>query len=191
MNIVSGNKINLYQCFAEKWCRGGNIWIYSDPHFGDSKAVRFRDYKADDAIQIRNINSKVGKKDTIIFLGDIGNPECISKIRGYKVLIKGNHDVGTSNYQYLFNEIYDGPLTINNKIILSHEPINLPFIFNIHGHKHDLPHKYDDHHLNVCAEAINYTPISLLSLIKNGAAAHVDDIHRVVIDAATKRKGAY
>lgn len=196
----------LYDCF-ERWYRGGNIWLYSDPHFADEEMKYIRKNYISDEEQIRRINSKVGKNDTIIFLGDIGDIECIKKIRGYKVLIMGNHDKGASNYKrecevevsaegktytidnHLFDEVYEGPLMINEKIILSHEPIDLPFLFNIHGHKHDLPYKYDNAHLNVCAESINYTPVSLISLLKTGVAKNITNIHRITIDNATYRKG--
>lgn len=127
---------HLYDCFSH-WYRGGNIWLYSDPHFGDEEMKYIRkDYIGDDE-QVRRINSKVWKNDTIIFLGDISDIEYIKKIRGYKVLIMGNHDAGASNYERqcgigsdgklydnrLFDEVYEGPLMINDKIILSHEPL--------------------------------------------------------------------
>lgn len=91
---------NLYDSFKH-WYRGGTIYLYSDPHFGDTEMQALRkDYIGDDE-QVKRINSKVGKNDTIIFLGDIGDVEFIKKIRGYKVLIMGNHDKGASNYKKL------------------------------------------------------------------------------------------
>lgn len=242
---------HLYDIFAERWLKpqGNAVWIYSDPHFGDLEAYRFKhlikvpdkkDYfnrfkdgdvfetyetfvskevaKAD-AEQIKQINSKVGKHDTIIFLGDIGDVECIKKIRGYKVLIMGNHDKGASNYKreihyysslgeifvddlsglekseiriednHLFDEVYEGPLMINDRVILSHEPIAVPeYMFNIHGHVHNKDYKGDSRHLNACAEAIDFTPIHLLKLIKNGLLKDIPDIHRPTIDNAVVRK---
>lgn len=195
---------HLYDCFSH-WYRGGNIWLYSDPHFGDEEMKYIRkDYIGDDE-QVRRINSKVGKNDTIIFLGDIGDTEYIKKIRGYKVLIMGNHDAGASNYMRqcgigsdgklydnrLFDEVYEGPLMINDKVILSHEPIDLPFAFNFYGHDHSnwfsTVAKYNNH-LNVCAEWIDYTPISLVSLLRSGVTKNVENIHRMTIDGAIRRK---
>ena len=48
---------------------------------------------------------------------------------------------GKTKYQLvkdnrLFDEVYDGPLFINQKILLSHERVELPFVINIHGHEH-------------------------------------------------------
>ena len=188
----------------------GSIFLYSDPHFADEEANYLRKDYIGDEEQVKRINSKLGKYDTIIFLGDIGNVEFIKKIRGYKVLIMGNHDSGTSNYirkqwleddeepgngwrlikkdNHLFDEVYEGPVIISEKIILSHEPINLPFMYNIHGHCHGLPAVYDKLHFNICAENIDYTPIRLDHLIKYGVLKNIDSIHRITIDTATERK---
>ena len=84
---------HLYPAF-HNWYKGGNIWIYSDPHFNDDEMKYLRKNYIGDDEQVKRINSKVGKKDTIIFLGDIGDPSYISKVRGYKILIAGNHDTG-------------------------------------------------------------------------------------------------
>ena len=91
-------KISLYPCFAH-WTIGGTIWLYSDPHFSDDEMKYLRKNYIGDDEQIKRINSKVGKNDTIIFLGDIGNTDLVKRIRGYKVLVKGNHDTGSANYQ--------------------------------------------------------------------------------------------
>ena len=87
----------------------------------------------------------------------------------------------------LFDEVYSGPIWIAEKILLSHEPIDLPYAFNIHGHDHS--NWFDNgHHLNLCAEHIDYTPVSLLKLIKDGTFSKVDSIHRMTIDRATEKK---
>ena len=88
---------SLYKPF-QKWSELGTIWVISDPHLSDPEMVHLRKNYIGDEEQIKRINSKVGKKDTIIFLGDIGNIELIKQIRGYKVLIMGNHDSGATNY---------------------------------------------------------------------------------------------
>ena len=138
---MAANKF-LYPLFNH-WFRGGNIWLYSDPHFSDDEMKYIRKDYIGDEEQVKRINSKVGKNDTIIILGDIGNAEWVEKIRGYKILIMGNHDKGKSNYDKkdnnrLFDEVYEGPLMISDKVMLSHEPLRLPdnCIFNIHGHDH-------------------------------------------------------
>jgi calcineurin-like phosphoesterase family protein len=86
----------LYKCF-QHWSEKGTVWVYSDPHFNDNEAAGYG--RISDEEQLKLINSKVGKNDTIIFLGDIGDMDFIRKIKGYKVLICGNHDLGVSKYQ--------------------------------------------------------------------------------------------
>lgn len=175
----------LYSPFR-RWTEKGTLWIYSDPHFSDPDMVELRTNYVGDEEQIKRINSKVGKHDTIIFLGDIGNEDVVRKIRGYKVLIRGNHDKGATKYADIFDEVYEGPLFIAEKLILSHEYIELPFAFNIHGHEHTYIHR--DHDLNVCAEHIDYCPVNLNALIKKGLLSGVESIHRMTIDRAVERK---
>lgn len=156
----------LYDIFEKAWKKtnSSSIWLYSDPHFGEADLFQIRGDMTPEE-QVKRINSKVGKYDTIIFLGDIGDVEYIKKIRGYKVLIMGNHDKGASNYKreiakvsatiwdngkkytftnnvpsdednHLFDEVYSGELAISDKIRLTHIPDISPYKLNIHGHCH-------------------------------------------------------
>lgn len=226
----------LYKIFNH-WHEQGTLWIYSDPHFNDPDLKKGIDRPSADEL-VQKINSKVGRKDTIVILGDICDIEYVKKIRGYKVLIMGNHDAGRTNYErkierlyfdkahydrekalqeakvkhpgcryniyekfqfvspfeswviecdnMLFDEVYEGPLMIGEKLILSHEPIDVPWAFNIHGHDH-VGHKRKNH-MNVCADVIGYVPVNMNQFMKSGAMAHVETIHRDTIDKATERK---
>ena len=176
----------LYDIFNH-WCNQ-TVWLYSDPHFGDKELAAGVINRPTDEEQIRLINSKVGKKDTLIILGDVGDIECAKKLKGYKILIAGNHDTGLTNYKDVFNEVYGGALFIGEKIVLSHEPINIPFALNIHGHVHDKRAKTDKQHINVCSDVINYTPINFNQLMKSGPTSKIETIHRTTIDKATKKK---
>lgn len=229
----------LYKIF-DHWHAQGTVWIYSDPHFSDKELAAGQSNRPVDAEQVENINRKVGRKDTLIILGDVGDIEVIQKLRGYKILIMGNHDSGASNYKrrvikgiydkdkytkeqaiaemrikypnwkitfnedwafespferwvvsadnMLFDEVYEGPLMISEKLILSHEPVDVPWAFNLHGHIHDSKHKNDKRHFNVCAEAINFTPINFNQWMKQGYLSRIETIHRSTIDGATARK---
>lgn len=232
--------IGLYDIFNARW-GAQTIWLYSDPHFGETEEESGLAHKPTDAEQVRRINSKVGRKDTIIFLGDIGDPSWLKSIRGYKVLITGNHDSGVSNYQryiarrifdsdkytkadvyaemkhdypdcsidieksygfhmpftkwvatmdnQLCDEVYNGPLIIGPKLVLSHEPIiGLNWAMNLHGHTHNALQEISDYHFNCCSDKINYIPINLNRLLKNGLVSQIDSIHRQTIDKATFRK---
>jgi calcineurin-like phosphoesterase family protein len=175
----------VYDIFNERWCKQ-TVWIYSDPHFGDAELAASIKNRPSDEEQIKMINSCVGRKDTIIFLGDIGDIECAKQVRGYKVLICGNHDVGHTVYKEVFDEVYSGPLMIGEKLLLSHEPVDVPWAYNIHGHDH--AGYIRTGHTNVCADVIGYKPINFNQWLKEGHTARVQTIHRVTIDKATKRK---
>lgn len=232
----------LYDIF-KKWSAKGSVYIISDPHFSDAESFEFRkaNGKLPEGISsiedldnyiIKNINSVASKNDTLVCLGDVGNIECVTKLKaGYKVLLLGNHDRGADYYKRttvditnlkvdlakstklpkelfmneheldkhvifdnkLFDEVYSGPLMISDKVILSHEPI-IPcpdYLVNLCGHVHAKNHKFrvDKHqYYNFCAEAIDYKPVSLGELIKEGILSKVKDIHRVTVDGAIVRK---
>jgi calcineurin-like phosphoesterase family protein len=136
------------------------------------------------------INKKIHKNDTLILLGDLGNPEYIKQIEARKVLIAGNHDKAC-NYRDIISEIFEGPVMIAPKILLSHEPIlGLIFVVNIHGHDHAGKHRYFDEagakHINVASNVCKWMPINLGEEIKAGLFSNIPDIHRVTIDYATK-----
>ena len=177
----------LYDIFAH-WHVQGTVWLYSDPHFGDKELAAGVVNRPSDEEQVKMINSKVGKKDTLIILGDVGDIEFAKKLKGYKILIAGNHDAGLTNYKEVFNEVYGGALFIGEKIVLSHEPIDIPFALNIHGHVHDKRAKTDNKHINVCSDVIGYTPINFNQLMKSGPTSKIETVHRTTINKATKRK---
>ena len=164
----------------------------SDPHFADSDTKLMSADWVSPEEQVRRINKMCSKNDTLILLGDIGSAEYAKRLKGYKILIAGNHDA-VSLYENVFDEIYTGPLMIAPKILLSHEPIrDLLFCVNIHGHDHGGVMRYIDEsgakHLNLAANVCKYTPINLKKEIEKGLLSDVDDIHRQTIDAAVERK---
>lgn len=228
----------LYDCF-QHWGEKNAVWVISDTHFGDKDIQKAFPNRPSDEELIKNINQKVGKNGTLLLLGDVGDIECARQLKGYKVLICGNHDVGSSDYKRkivsevydaeewtkeavmsemkkkypghkisvdeqfgfhlpftrwvayadncLFDEVYIGPIIIGKKLLLSHEPLDVKWIFGIHGHDHTGA-KNDKYHLNVCADVIGYTPINLNQFLKSDALSKIKTIRRTVIDKATERK---
>jgi len=171
----------LYDIF-KNWSAKGSVYIISDPHFRDTESFEFRTAQGKlpanintiDALaeyQINEINKVCHKNDTLICLGDVGDIECIKRLKaGHKVLILGNHDRGKDYYMRkinyimdnahgtveidlnmyrvednkLFDEVYAGPLMISDKILLSHEPI-IPcpnYLVNLCGHVHAKKHRF-------------------------------------------------
>lgn len=88
----------------------------------------------------------------------------------------------------MFDEVYGGPLFIGEKILLSHEPIDLPFALNIHGHTHATVgygfHKINQ--FNACSNSVCFEPQNLGEIIKAGYLKRIETIHRLTIDKASK-----
>lgn len=187
----------LYPAFKHWMPENGNIWFYSDPHFGDKENWLLRkqfvrdidNVNTFDDLQIATINKTCGKNDTLVILGDIGNIEYVRKLKAKKkILILGNHDQGASYYADVFDEVYAGPVIIAERLVLSHEPIEFPYAVNIHGHDHSNRGFKDGLHINCCTEHINLTPICLSHIVKSGLLKNTINIHREAIERAKDRK---
>ena len=158
--------------------------MISDTHFDDSDRDAMG-YKISEEEQISIIKRCVHKNDTLIHLGDVGNPEYMKQIRGHKVLILGNHDWSATKFKPYFDEVYAGPLFIGERILLSHEPIHLGNLaFNFHGHDHNPLCDWSYNYMNLASNVIEYEPQNLGKLIKDGILSHVDGIHRQTVDLA-------
>lgn len=189
-------KDSLYTPFKH-WAEGGSVYITSDPHFGDGamygKIIYGNAYDIfSNEARAAIINKKLYKNDTLIILGDIGDIEGLKLLKPcYKVLILGNHDAGRSVYEEYFNEIYNGPLIISEKIILSHEPILIPGMINIHGHIHDPEFKIELNNyisINCAGNIVSFEKINLKHLIEAGVLKEVPSIHRLAIERQKERK---
>ena len=180
----------LYEPFRH-WSEGGSVYILSDLHFADSDCKLMDPNWITPEEQVEIINSMVGKGDTFVCLGDVGDPKYVPMIKARKkILLLGNHDARGA-YKDLFSEVYAGPLFISDKILLSHEPIfGLTWCLNIHGHDHNNTEAYKDgcKHINLAANVCGYTPINLGKIIKDGILSDIESIHRVTIDRAVERK---
>lgn len=147
-----------------------SVYVISDMHFDDTFLMKaqhekFADVKEKNELIIKNWNRKVTDTNAKVYiLGDIGFnremlKEIVPRLRGYKILILGNHDsFAKSFYEDLFDEVYDTPVFYSKRIVLSHHPIPVePGVINIHGHTH-LIDVAGGQHFNVCVERIEYTP---------------------------------
>lgn len=181
---------SLYEKFKD-YSKTGSVYIISDTHFDDEDCKLMNPDWIPPQEHIDKINQIVFKGDTLIHLGDVGNPKWLDKIKcKNRILIKGNHDSGSKNYEKYFKEIYEGPLFISDKILLSHEPvIGLKFCVNIHGHCHNGEMVYTDDflgkHINLASDVVNFELFNLGKEIKKGLLSDIDSIHRLTIDRAT------
>lgn len=132
-------------------------------------------------------------RDTVVLsIYDFTQEEALEEMHrrypGYQIKFECTGKMGWifSIDNKLFDEVYEGALIVGEKLILSHEPVEVPWLFNIHGHDHT-GHKRAGH-LNVCSDAINWEPINFNQFLKSGFTSKIKTIHRETIDNATKRK---
>lgn len=163
------------------------IYFIADTHFNDEDIIAYekRPFKSVEEMNnhiIDQCNSVLKDDDTLIIVGDFMkiNPfnrdidtlnECksiLKRMRGYKWLIKGNHDiVQSARYQEYggFEEVSSNPIILEEFFIVSHMPMyvssKMPYA-NIFGHVHNNPiyRDYSDRHCCVSAERIHYQPLS-------------------------------
>lgn len=161
------------------------IYVFSDPHFDSEKIIvngnrPFTSVAEMNKTIINNYNMTVKKQDTCYWLGDVmydASKEkvfnILSRMRGRKYLIMGNHDRNHSETWWLscgFDKVFSHPIyDAKNYILLSHEPLpefgNNPPIVNYHGHIHIQDYDFADHKqcINVCLEQTNYKPVPLIN----------------------------
>lgn len=123
-------------------------------------------------------NDAVSPEDTVYILGDLtigkGDYHWLSKLNGSKIVILGNHDKWKHTKLLLpyvkglsggFKFRYE-----DKTILFTHYPVHpfeLQFVdINIHGHIHSNIIK-DERYINLSAEMIDYTPLTIEQIIKN------------------------
>ena len=147
-------------------------YYIADPHFGHGNLNLYMDKRgfadadAMDAYMIEKWNSRVGKKDEVVILGDfcistkvpVVN-ELLAKLNGKKTLVVGNHDnflqkrsFDSSIFEWVghYREMHDN----GRKVILSHYPImcydgqyrlkkdGTPRVYMLYGHVHNTFDEY-------------------------------------------------
>lgn len=156
-----------------------NIFFTSDLHLNHERVITkeycnrpFIDVQEMNEVIIKNWNSRVNPKDKIYVLGDFsfGDPEqFLSRLKGYKILIKGNHD-RYSNDKALrvgFREVYDLKTIkmVDNTITLCHFPMyswsrSHYGAWHLHGHNHNYPIDFHPYRYNVGVDVNGFTPVS-------------------------------
>jgi calcineurin-like phosphoesterase family protein len=136
-------------------------WFTADTHLDHpfmAKQRRFTNVKTMDLHIIRAWNGRVAGGDVVYMLGDIywgNNPDYIElvlrKLRGSKVLVKGNHDGWVKKVKYPFRRIhhktfklgFDNTHKATNKkhFVMCHYPLwswnrKLHGAIHLHGHSH-------------------------------------------------------
>lgn len=154
-------------------------WVISDLHFGHANILKYSGAlrggttpeEHDDWI-ITQWNSVVKKGDLVYLLGDVAmdreSLKKVAKLKGMKILIRGNHDIeSVQSYLEYFQQIY-GLMSFKATFWLSHAPIHpgsLRGRINIHGHVHQNS-LVDKKYINACVEASYGVPQSLDDLFE-------------------------
>lgn len=177
------------------------IFFYSDPHFQHHNVIKFcnRPYSNVEEMNealIRNYNKTVGENDICIWVGDCfwrdkkEAAEIMSRLRGTKILIFGNHDHDKggmiSFYKMGFSAVME-EMWLNiagHDVQIKHYPFRYPWWkhlyaklkgwrtkfrsvspvdkgqFLIHGHVHS-KEKFKGRQIHVGVDAWNYRPVPL------------------------------
>lgn len=112
------------------------IWFTSDPHFAHRNVIQYcnrpwENTKLMDESLIENWNKCVRKKDHIYVLGDFAfagkeyTKSILSRLNGFKILVKGNHDKDAKTMLELgFDKVVENErVRIGNvDVLLSHFP---------------------------------------------------------------------
>ena len=153
-------------------------WFTSDHHFNHENIIKycsrpFESLGAMNAAIIERWNERVKDGDTVyvvgdVFLGDAGaGAGIVRKLRGKKVLIKGNHDRSPRTMlESGFDEVFQRKnitLPDGRRALLCHKPLPEAVLdhvdLQIHGHRHTGP-IVSGKRVNVCVDLWDYRPIA-------------------------------
>jgi len=179
-----------------------NIYVTGDQHFGHANIISFcqRPFTSveemDEAL-ITNWNNTVKRTDKVFILGDLSfyNPDktaaIVYRLKGYKVLILGNHDRQSAKFwlDAGMSEVSKYPIVYMQKYILSHEPLSKPYscdrncYLNIHAHTHNNPLFPAVTRDSICAsvEHHDYKPVQLNKLIQKIEEVQIAEVNRLVV----------
>lgn len=167
------------------------VFLISDVHFDHENIIRYCDRPFDSTRQmnetiLQNWNDTVQENNHMYFLGDMtfGRKKrpidyWLGKLSGKIYYIRGNHDTDSTIERAIIIPERYGIKYKNHEFLLMHYP-HRPHGYDgwiIHGDKHnndlkDYPFiNQKNKTVNVCAEVVGYTPLSLdklISLIETG-----------------------
>lgn len=155
-----------------------STFFISDLHFNHTNMALKRGFSSAEEMNdhiIERWNSVINKRDTVYILGDVTMEkrvgyELLDLLKGEKNIILGNHDMRQHVPELLKHvRTVAGMMNYKGEFILTHCPVHpseleFRFKYNIHGHVHE--NTLDDpRYINVCCEAVDYTPVDFLKLI--------------------------
>lgn len=165
-----------------------DIFLISDTHFCHENIIQFcgrpfANAELMDEQLIENWNSVVKPGDIVYHLGDVAMgqhsrleiPKIMSRLRGRKRLIVGNHDdipwLASGGW---FQKVLMWRVFPEYNMLLTHVPIHESSIqerivvnggVNVHGHIHNQSSPEGPYKC-VCVEHTNYTPVHIEEILK-------------------------
>ncbi len=160
------------------------IFLTADLHFGHENIITyekrpFANAEEMDEALVNNWNQVVSKKDTVIVVGDVSfhskekTTELIHRLKGKKILVKGNHDKKSNSWwlEAGFEEVSNYPIIYREWFIIQHQPPSyyndaVPY-FYIYGHVHGTKMYKTITKQSACVsvERWNYTPVELEKIV--------------------------
>lgn len=177
-------------------------WFISDTHFFHENILKFKDlsgrktrpFQTIEEMHetiIENWNSVVNDNDYVYHLGDVtfryGKEfnELMSRLKGRKRLILGNHDrlKGTDLMKWFEKvDLWKGFKEYN--FTASHIPLMLQSLrdgaYNVHGHVHQNSLN-NPNYINVSVEVRDYTPVHIDEISAEINKAHPKDKSKVLV----------
>lgn len=160
------------------------IYFIADTHFNHANIIKYcnRPFNNIDEMNeyiINKWNSTIKDNDIVYHLGDVGFgalaevKNLIERLKGTKVLIRGNHDlkISINTWEEIgFSKVYKKKIILDN-FLLTHAPTEEveKGQINIFGHIHNKPldEKFNKrNHICVSCDVIDYTPISIEEIKK-------------------------
>ncbi|TDI97002.1 MAG: hypothetical protein E2O29_01845 [Deltaproteobacteria bacterium] len=149
------------------------IWFTSDWHLGHDNIIKYCDRpftSADEMDQalIANFNKLVDADDTTYFLGDFcfhkDVASWISRLKGYKIFIWGNHDKNQLFKSFPKEIVYEG---FGVKVHMAHYPADSKPYYDLQlcGHVHE-KWKHKGTIVNVGVDVWDFKPVNIKTLIR-------------------------
>jgi calcineurin-like phosphoesterase family protein len=169
-------------------------YVISDLHLGHKNILKFSGplrggttpEEHDEWIH-HQWNSVVQKCDLVYVLGDVAMNstalQSVRKLKGQKVLVRGNHDVESAQKYLEYFSTIQGIISFRGVFWLTHAPIHpqeLRGRLNIHGHVHQnciidpWSDQLDERYINACVEMSYGIPQSLDELYEK----HATDVQK-------------
>lgn len=187
---------------------GNRVFFTSDLHFGHANIIHFckrpfATVEEMDEVLIENWNRKVHRNDTVYILGDFAfratkpASEYLSRLKGNKILIRGNHDVSwmkDPDSVAMLEAVHD-ILTVHQsdyQAVLCHYPmLSWPHLqrgaYMIYGHIHNnrdedpcIAFGLSDKMLNAGVDVNRFEPVTLDEMIQNNKAFRATGVRPIM-----------